>query len=390
MAMSSHKSQFPFCLFAFLLPLAMFLNACNAAVPLSQPDQAKIVTVQPSLNETSQVQGMDTATQELVNALGGKIEGEFALQSTADVGQASPSNRDGVEELGQPEFSPEELAVIEVIDAMQAEDIEAIVELVPERGLVIAPYGVGIPEVGLTGQALRQTLQALLTGTELSVVTAADTLSPDLIGFIVEGLNPVEVQPAVGEPFVVTGYTLVSLKQAPEGQFLLDSLAVDVHGLMAESLAYPPFTGHPTLLSDEQARAIIRELEESLQTADVDALVDIVNYRGLIVGPYGVGLPNRGLTGEALTEALLAMLKGAQPEVVSYQFRIGGLSIVVEGLNPVQIDPLHGDPLTITSPVLMDLTQDKDESWILWAVIADPSGDLEDMLARNPYWPWKK
>lgn len=291
--------------------------------------------------------------------------------------------------LAQADFSADDLAIIEIIDSMQAEEIEALMKLVPEEGLVLVPYGVGAPEVGLTGEALRETLHAMLEGTELYVEGYAGLLSPDLTGIIVTGLNPVEVRPSVGDPFTMSGYTLVELEKISDGDFYLTSLAVDVHGVMAEALAYPPFTDDPSLLSDQQARAIIGDLEKSLQAGDVDALVKMVNYRGLIVGPYAVGLPNRGLTGEALREALEAVLDGAQPEVVSYQLSVGGLSIVVEGLNSVQVAPAHGNPLTISSPALLGLTQDVDGSWILWSVIADHSGDLEDMLVQTPYWPWK-
>ncbi|HZD58484.1 MAG TPA: hypothetical protein VE136_17250 [Anaerolineales bacterium] len=286
----------------------------------------------------------------------------------------------------EPAFSSEELAIIEIIDYMQAEDIDALMKLVPEDGLVIAPYAVGVSEKGLTGQALRQALRSMLSGTELIVEAHASTLDPGLTGFIITGLNPVEVQPAVGDPFVVTGYTLVELEQDSEGQFRLASLAVDVQGLMAEALAYPPFTDNPILLRDEQARAIIRNLDKSLQAGDVDSLANMVNYRGLIFGPYAVGLPNRGLTDEDLTKALEAILKDADPEVVSYERRIGGLSVVVTGLNRVEITPAVGDALLISSPALVELTQDKDESWILWAIVVDDSSLLKEGTSNYKLW----
>jgi ligand-binding sensor domain-containing protein len=159
--------------------------------------------------------------------------------------------------------------------------------------------------------------------------------------------------------------------------------------ISAEALAYPPFTDDPTFLSDEQARAIIGDSEESLQVADVDALVDMINNRGPVVSPYAVGPPNRGLTDAALQEALEVMLAGAHPKVVSYQFRIGSLSVVAQGLNSVQAAPAHGEPLVLSSPVHLGFTQDVDGSWLLWSVIADESGDLDDTLGRTHYRPWK-
>jgi hypothetical protein len=114
----------------------------------------------------------------------------------------------------------------------------------------------------------------------------------------------------------------------------------------------------------------------------------MVGESGLIIAPYAVGAPDQGLTGEELTATLEALLQGAKTQVVAYDSsNPGRLSVVVTGLNPVEISPAVGDTLTVTGPVEVQLRENGTQ-WQLTILAVDQAGLLAQRMDQAPYAAW--
>lgn len=315
-----------------------------------------------------------------------EVEAQPAATSrpTATAESATVAEETAVDELYPLPVADLGVLIPNMTALVQTANAAFLSRYVPEEGLVIAPYGIGAPNRGLTGAAMRAALEAMFQGSEPQVVTY-DGSVPGRIGLVVSGLNAVTLKPEIGDELQVTDPAYLGWRLSEDGSWQLWLMAVDRDGLLAEAIAGPPFTGSGpgpfTLLSDEEARMLVGQLESLLQSGDVEALSGMVVERGLVVAPYAVGMPEEGLTGMEMSRALQAMLQGAQPQVIAYdRSGEGKLGVVVDGLNAVEITPAVGEPLTVTSPAELILWQAGAEQWQLVAVVVDDGGLLVERL----------
>lgn len=136
--------------------------------------------------------------------------------------------------------------------------------------------------------------------------------------------------------------------------------------------------------------SIIADLVDLLQHGDIEGLAGMVVESGLIIAPYALGAPDPGLTGSALSGALEAMLQDARPEVVAFdRNNPGKLSVVVSGLNEVEIVPAVGDPVMVTNPVEFQFRQEDGDQWQLAIIAVDTTGLLADRMGQEPYERWQ-
>ena len=144
----------------------------------------------------------------------------------------------------------------------------------------------------------------------------------------------------------------------------------------------------PTPPSDER-RLVVGQVAAWLQSGDVGALANLVSEQGLIVSPYGVGLPSKGLKGAMLTRTLEMIVQGANPRVAAYDLSVPErIGVVVTGLNQVEIAPAVGDVLTITNPVYIVLDQ-REGVWKLWFMAVDRGGMLAEAVKSPPFEAWQ-
>lgn len=353
---------------ATLLVTALLLSACSAFFSVADEDAPALTT---SLLAEKGAEPPEILEAPEVVAAATRAAGDYPLP-------------------------PEDLGVIipNLTALLQSGDPERLAGFVPREGLVIAPYGIGAPNRGLTGEALHQALQAMLQDAAPEVLSYDGTV-PGRIGLVVSGLNDVVVTPAVGDELLVTMPSYVGWRLAPDGTWQLWLLAVDRDGLLAESMDEPPFQTDSlepsgfTMVGDEEVQMLVGNLESLLQRGDVEALGALVAERGLVIAPYAVGLPEEGLTGTTMSRALQAMLRGAQPQVVAYDRSTEGrLGVVVTGLNDVEITPAVGEPLTITTPAELALWQTDARQWQLLVVAVDLQGLLAERLGQGSFEAW--
>lgn len=348
-----------------LLVTVVLLSACSAFRPATAVDEDK-----PALT-----------TSLVAEKVAEPPEAAEAVEMAATVTKAAEDYPLPSEDLGV--IIPSMTAIV------QAADSDLLAGFVPEEGLVIAPYGIGAPNRGLSGEALHQALQVVWEGATPEIL-AYDGTMPGRIGLVVSGLNEVMVTPAVGDELRVTTPSYVGWRLAPDGTWHLWLIAVDRDGLLAESMDEPPFqmdSFEPsgfTIVSDEEVQMVVGNLETLLQRGDVEALGNMVAERGLVIAPYAVGVPKEGLSGMAMSRALQTMLQGAQPRVVAYDRRTEGkLGLVVTGLNEVEITPAIGEPLTITTPAELVLWRADTRQWQLLAIAVDSQRLLAERLSQG-------
>lgn len=134
----------------------------------------------------------------------------------------------------------------------------------------------------------------------------------------------------------------------------------------------------------------IADLAALLQADDVEALASMVAESGLIIAPYALGAPDQGLTGSELSSTLEAMLEDARPEVVAFdRNNPGKLSVVVSGLNEVEIVPAVGDPVMVANPVEFQFRQEEGDKWQLAIIAVDTTGLLAERMGQEPYERWQ-
>ena len=164
------------------------------------------------------------------------------------------------------------------------------------------------------------------------------------------------------------------------------AVAVDVLATPQFQLSAPaPKRAMPSNFTGDEAREIVARLETLMQDNDISALADLVREEGLVIVPYAVGVPERGLTGEALAAALTGLLEGAQPTVVAYADGTENkLEIIIAGLNPINVTPAVGDALTISNWVAITLIRKPQDNWRIWTIAVDEDGMLFDRIDKPP------
>lgn len=102
-----------------------------------------------------------------------------------------------------------------------------------ELGVVIAPLAKDLANPPIAGEALEQTLAAMLDGAQPEVVAYRSIESQILL--MVKGLNPVEVTPEGGSPVKLTDLVQFAIDRAEDGSWKLLYIATD-NGNFAETI----------------------------------------------------------------------------------------------------------------------------------------------------------
>lgn len=151
-----------------------------------------------------------------------------------------------ISEYAQPQIvpaAPREV-IAEVAKLLNRGDAEALVRMVSQHGLAIAPYGLVIRETGLKDEDLSKTMTELVRGSETRVL-AYDLSEEGRIGLAIKGLKRMEIQPAVGNKVTMTSLAYMQLKLDAEGYWRLWLIAPDTYGLLTEAMDKPPFQRWP-------------------------------------------------------------------------------------------------------------------------------------------------
>ncbi len=185
--------------------------------------------------------------------------------------------------------------------------------------------------------------------------------------------------------FMLAACTAFVVLLAPLGNTLSSKAAFGDAGLAA-SVVQTQSGARPSGIPPSALTAV-----GLIEKADAGSLARLVRSSGLVIAPYAVGAPDQGLKGEALRQALEAMLVGTHPKVVAYNMsEQGRVDLVVTGLNAVEITPAVGDALTMTSPALVSLADAGNGNWELWLVAVDNLGQLAQNMTTAPFRPWQK
>ena len=154
--------------------------------------------------------------------------------------QAAPFKM--VTEYTQPEIvpaTPREV-IMQIAVLLNKGDASGLAGMVSDKGLAIAPYGLVVRDIGLQDEVLLKTLSILFKGAETRVIYY-DLSEEGRIGLVIKGLKRTEVQPAIGDPIMMTSLAYMSLKLEDDGVWRLWLLASDNYGLLAEAMDKPPF-----------------------------------------------------------------------------------------------------------------------------------------------------
>lgn len=280
-----------------------------------------------------------------------------------------------------------------MIHIIEAGDVETLEEHVQTNGLVIAPYGVGVAELGLTDRSLKTTLKALWEGAQPEVISFEAAI-PHKIGMVVKGLNQVEILPAVGDPVTMTDPAYIAWKTDHEGNWRLWLVAADESRQLSNDSNTTPILDSESSprqvpdLDPELVRAI-EAMFEIFRKGDADLISQLVSEGGLIVAPYAVGAPDQGLKGQALQRLIDSLFKAADLHLLAVEIGVlDNLGFIVDGLKHNIVEPAVGDPLPITNPAYFGFRKEDRSQWRWWLLATDPEGLLRDQVSEPPFIPW--
>lgn len=286
-----------------------------------------------------------------------------------------------------------QLVVGEVLELFQDAEVEIVANRVQDEGLIIAPFSTDAPEEGLIGVPLKKALETMLRGADPQVV-ALDTHVKRKIGIVITGLNPAKITPAVGDEVVISSPSLLTLDLEQNGEWQLDTISVDSDLKLLDAIEEPPYevwTPDPsTETLSPQIRAVIATFADMLRRGDPLEVSLHVPPEGLLITPYGLGAPERGLSGEPLLQTLEELLAEAEPEIVAFDLTTPGrVGLVVRGLNKVDIKPASGEPMRMTDPTFVSLVLGPEGRWGFWLLAPDTFDVLIAALDSPPFVPWK-
>jgi glycerophosphoryl diester phosphodiesterase len=273
-------------------------------------------------------------------------------------------------------------------------DVPTLASMVPKEGLIVVPYGVRpSSQRGLTGEILNQALEGLLKNSKPEII-AYEVYKSGHIGLVVKGLNPVRVRPPHSPTILFTDLTYVSLDRSKGGDWQITMAAPDTRGMLVKALSSSPFVmlseySQP-LMVPAAPRDVIAGVAKMLNQADAPALVKMVSEHGLAIVPYGLVTRETGLKDDTLVKTVTSLVKGAEARVVAYDLsEEGRIGLVVKGLNRIQVQPVFGDKVTMTSLAFMSIKLDADGVWRLWLIAPDNYGLLAKTMYKPPFESYK-
>lgn len=273
-------------------------------------------------------------------------------------------------------------------------DVPTLASMVPEKGLVVAPYGVKpAGQNGLRGESLNYELEALLKNTTPEIV-AYDLSGPKHVGLVVRGLNRVRVRPPRSGTILFTDLTYVSLDQSAGGDWQITLVAPDTAGILGKAIQRPPFE---TVSESSKAeilpatpREVISEVAKLLNQGNAAKLAEMVSDQGLAITPYGLVTRETGLKGEVMLKTLTEFFRGAETRVIAYDLsEEGRIGMAIRGLKRTEVQPAVGDKVTMTSLAFMALKLDDQGNWRLWLIAPDSYGFLADEMYKSPFERWR-
>jgi ketosteroid isomerase-like protein len=273
-------------------------------------------------------------------------------------------------------------------------DVPTLASMVPEKGLVVVPYGVTTTgSNGLRGESLVHELEALLKNTTPEIV-AYDLSGPKHVGLVVMGLNRVRVRPPRSGTILFTDMTYVSLDQSEDGEWQITMVAPDTSGGLAKAIQKPPFEmvsePYKAEILPATPREVISEVAKLLNKGDAAKLAAMVSDQGLAITPYGLVTRETGLKGDGMLKTMTELFKGAETRVIAYDLsEEGRIGLAIRGLKRTEIQPAIGDRVTMTSLAFMALKLDDQGNWRLWLIAPDSYGFLAQAMYKAPFERWR-
>lgn len=302
-----------------------------------------------------------------------------SIVDQTDIGQ----NKDGVQSV---------IAILTTF--MRMADVPTLASMVPERGLIVVPYGVKpTSQNGLRGESLNYELAALLKNTTPEIV-AYDLSKPKHVGLVVSGLNHVRVRPPRSGTILFTDLTYVSLNQSDDEAWQITMIAPDTSGILAKAIQNPPFEmvseSKQSQILPATPREVISEVAKLLNRGDAARLAKMVSDQGLAITPYGLVTRETGLKDDVMLQTMTELFKGSETRVIAFDLsEEGRIGLVIRGLKRTQVQPAIGDRVTMTSLAFMALKLDEEGIWRLWLIAPDSYGFLAEAMYKPPFERWK-